>query len=473
MDHDRAPVLDAIAAFRDEDSATYALPGHRLGGGIDEETARVLGRAAFADDVESAKQAVPEAEALYADAVGARQVVFTTCGSTISVHTAVITVAGPGRTVLVDRNVHKSVLAGLIFAGARPAWLRPRWDHERQMAHPATADDVARRLDDEPDTCAVIMITPTEYGTGADTRGIAQLCHRRGIPLVVDEAWGAHFPFHPDLPTAAVQVGADLTVQSVHKAGGGFCQASLIMLGNDLVDPVDLRLRLDLATTTSPSALLYGSIDAWRRMMVREGKARLDIALALAAALHERLAKLPGLQVMDGSVISRDGVAEWDPLKLTLDVSGLGITGYQARRWLQEQQHVTLQLGDARHIVASLSYADDGAAGHRLADAIEHLVAARPEPDHPAPWVPPLEELSLEQVMLPRDAFFARTEQVADPVGRVAAEMISPYPPGVPAILPGERFTEPVVHYLRAGKAAGMTIPDASDPSLESFRVVA
>jgi arginine decarboxylase len=473
MDHDRAPVLEAIAAFRDEHSATYALPGHRLGVGIDEETARVLGRAAFADDVESAKQAVPEAEALYADAVGARQVVFTTCGSTISIHTAVMTVTGPGRTVLVDRNVHKSVVAGLIYAGARPVWLRPRWDHDGQMAHPATADDVARQLADEPDACAVIMITPTEYGTGADTRGIAELCHQRGIPLVVDEAWGAHFPFHPDLPTAAVRAGADLTVQSVHKAGGGFCQASLIMLGSDLVDPVDLRLRLDLATTTSPSALMYGSIDAWRRLMVREGKARLDTALVLAMALRERLAKLPGLQVMDGSVISRDGVAEWDPLKLTLDVSGLGITGYQARRWLQEEQHVTVQLGDARHLVASLSYADAGAAGHRLADAIEHLVAARPEPDHPAPWVPPLEELNLEQVMLPRDAFFARTEQVTDPVGRVAAEMISPYPPGVPAILPGERFTEPVVHYLRAGKAAGMKIPDASDPSLETFRVVA
>jgi arginine/lysine/ornithine decarboxylase len=384
-----------------------------------------------------------------------------------------MTVAGPGRKILVDRNVHKSVLAGLVYAGAQPVWLRPRWDHEGQIAHPATAGDVASALERQPDVCAVIMITPTEYGTGADVRGIAELCHQRGIPLVVDEAWGAHFSFHPDFPTAAVCAGADLTVQSVHKAGGGFCQASLIMVGGDLVDPVDVRLRLDLATTTSPSALIYGSIDGWRRLMVQQGRARLGAALERATTLRERLAKLPGLEVMDDSIISHDGVAEWDPLKLSVDVSGLGITGYQARQWLQSVQHMTMQLGDARRIVASLSYADDDDAFDRLAAAVEHLVAARLEPDRPAPWLPPLEELNLEQVMRPRDAFFAKTAQVADPVGRVAAEMISPYPPGVPAILPGERFTEPVVRYLRAGKAAGMTIPDASDPSLSTFRVVA
>src|SRR3954453_6007748 len=173
MDQDATPVLDAIEEFREKGLYSFSLPGHRFGRGIDDRTAAVLSRDTFAADVMLAKSSVPDAEALFADAVGAKQAVFTTCGSSISIHTAVLTATGPGKKILVDRNVHKSVVASLILAGAEPVWLRPRWDHEEQIAHPATADDVAEALGREPDVSAVLMITPTEYGTGADVRGIA------------------------------------------------------------------------------------------------------------------------------------------------------------------------------------------------------------------------------------------------------------------------------------------------------------
>jgi arginine decarboxylase len=472
MDQDQTPVLDAIEQYRAEGNYTFALPGHRFGAGIDDRTLAVLSPGVFQADVITAKQAVPESEKLLADAVGAREAVFTTCGSSISIHTAMLTITGPGKRILVDRNVHKSVVASLILAGARPVWLRPRWDHERQVAHPATAGDVETALERDPDVSAVLMITPTEYGTGADVRGVAEICHRRGIPLMVDEAWGAHFPFHPSMPTAAIRAGADLVVQSLHKADSGLCQASLILIGGDLVDPVDLRLRLDLITTTSPSALLFGSIDGFRHRMVKEGRQLLDDALRRAETLRGRLTKVAGLSVMDESILGQDGVAEWDPLKLSVDVSALGITGYQAKDWLQQERHLTVQLGDARRIVCSLTYADDDAAIERLAQALEALADKPPRADRPAPRIPGLEELNLQQAMTPRDAYFAETEQVTDPAGRISAEMISPYPPGVPAILPGECFNAEVVDYLRAGLAAGMTLPDAADPTLKTFRVV-
>lgn len=473
MDQDRTPVLDAIASFRSEDKYTFALPGHRLGRGIDEHTAGVLSLGAFEADVIMAKQAVSEAEALLADAVGARQAVFATCGSSISIHTAVLAVTGPGRKILVDRNVHKSVAASLILSGASPVWLHPRWDHERQIAHPASADDVAAALGREPDIGSVLIITPTEYGTGADVRGIAGICQRRGVPLLVDEAWGAHFPFHPQMPTAAIRAGADIVVQSLHKAAGGLCQASVILLGGNRFDPVDLRLRLDLITTTSPSALIYGSIDGFRRRMAAEGRHLLDTALKRSARLRDRLAAVTGLTVMDGTIIGPDAVAQWDPLKLSVDVSALGITGYQAKDWLETEHKLEAQLGDARRVVCSLTYSDNDLACERLAGALEALAAAPPAPDRPTPAIPALEDLNLEQAMSPREAFFARAEQVADPAGRVSAEMISPYPPGVPAVLPGEIFNASVVTYLRAGLTAGMIIPDAADPKLETFRVVA
>jgi arginine decarboxylase len=472
MNQDQAPVLEAIRRFHEVGAYSFALPGHRFGPGVDDATAEVLPRAVFASDVEIAKQAVPEAERLYADAIGARQAVFTTCGSSISIHTAILTITGPGRTVLVDRNVHKSVLASLILAGADPVWLRPRWDHDRQLAHPATADDVSAALAAHPEVSAVVVITPTEYGCGADVRGIAEACHARGVPLLVDEAWGAHFAFHPTLPTPAVRAGADLSVNSLHKAAGGLCEASMMIVGGDLVDPVDLRLRLDLITTTSPSALLYGSIDGWRRHMVRDGQALLGAAIDRSNRLRKRLSRVPSLEVMDESIIEADGVAEWDPLKFTVDVSGLGINGYQAKEWFDSERHLTIQLGDSRRTVCSLTYADDDAAIERLAAGYEALAADPPTDDRPEPAVPALEEFNLEQAISPRDAYFAATEQVSDPVGRICAEMISPYPPGVPAILPGERFNRAVVEYLRAGKAAGMTIPDAADPELKTFRVV-
>jgi arginine/lysine/ornithine decarboxylase len=472
MDQSQTPVLDAIEKYRREDNYTFALPGHRLGLGIDDRTAAVLSRSAFEADVITAKQAVSDAEELMAAAVGARQAVFTTCGSSISIHTAMLTVTGPGKKILIDRNVHKSVVASLILAGADPVWLRPRWDKERQIAHPAPARDVEQALEENPDISAVLMITPTEYGTGADVRGVARACHERGVPLLVDEAWGAHFPFHPGLPTAAIQGGADIAVQSLHKADGGLCQASVILLGGDLIDPVDLRLRLDLITTTSPSALLYGSIDGFRHRMVAEGRQLLDEVLGRVNELRARLSKIHGLTVMDDSIIGHDGVAEWDPLKLSVDVSQLGVTGYQAKDWFQSERRLTVQLGDARRVICSLTYSDDAVALTRLGDAFEAFAAEPSVDKRPAPDIPPLEQLNLEQAMNPRDAYFAATDQVADPTGRISAEMISPYPPGVPAVLPGERLTRPVVDYLRAGLAAGMTIPDAADPSLETFRVV-
>jgi arginine decarboxylase len=246
----------------------------------------------------------------------------------------------------------------------------------------------------------------------------------------------------------------------------------MILLNGHLVDPVDLRLRLDLVTTTSPSALLYGSIDGFRRRMLSEGRQQLDAVLGRANHLRARLGKIAGLEVMDESILGHDGVAEWDPLKLSVDVSGLGVSGYQAKEWMHDRERLFVQLGDARRVVCSLTYSDNDVAIDRLASAFERLATDPPSPDRPAPAVPPLHELDLEQAMSPREAYFADTEQVADPTGRISAEMISPYPPGVPVVLPGERIDEAVVDYLRAGRAAGMVTPDASDPTMATFRVV-
>lgn len=341
MEHDRVPLL-----------ASVSVPVHRFGDVVDERTA-------FTPDRNLIKPALLEAEALFADAVGARQAVFATCDSGISIHTAMLTVTGPERKILIDRNVPQPVVASLIRAGADPVRLRQRWDQEHEIVHPAAAADVAAALADDPAISSVLISTPTVYGTGADVRGVAEICHRHGVPLLVDEASAAHFPFHPDLPTPAIQAGADVAVQSLHEA------VSIILVSGDLVDPAALRQRLELITTSS-LALLFGPVDGFRRRMVFEGRRLLDDALHRVAAVRERLAATPAFAVMDSSIKGRDSVAEWDPFKLCVDVSALGITGYQA----QEQVKIATQFGDARRIVCALTYDDDAS---QLADELEQL----------------------------------------------------------------------------------------------------
>ncbi|MGW4113500.1 aminotransferase class I/II-fold pyridoxal phosphate-dependent enzyme [Actinosynnema sp. NPDC004786] len=292
----------------------------------------------------------------------------------------------------------------------------------------------------------------------------------------MDEAWGAHLPFHPDLPPWGMDADADVVVTSVHKSGSAVEQSSVFHLQGDLVDPAVLKAREDLLGTTSPTSLVYATLDGWRRQMVEHGKDLLTAVLALARTTRAAIDGLPGLAVMGDAEFTGPGLAQsLDPLKIVVDVSGLGISGYQAADWLREHRRVTVGLSDHRRVVAQFTYADDERTATALLDALEALVRAADGLPTPKPVdLPSPDELQLETAMLPRDAFFAQVEQVdvGQAVGRVSAEMITPYPPGAPAVLPGEVITEEVLDYLRSGLAAGMQLPDPGDPELKSVRVV-
>ena len=484
MDHARTPVLDALADFRNRGDVVFGPPGHRQGRGVDPRVLNVLGEGLFASDVlmmnglddrRLSGGILEDAQELMADAVGAEQAFFSTCGSSLSVKTAMLAVAGPGEKLLISRNAHKSVVSGVIVNGTIPVWVHPKFDAQRHLAHPPEPDDVRRALERHPDAKGMLLITPTDWGTCADIRGVAAVCHEYGVPLIVDEAWGAHLPFHDDLPAWGMNADADLVVTSVHKMGGAIEQSSVFHLQGDRIDPTVLKQREDLLGTTSASSLVYGSLDGWRRQMVESGTELLGRTLSLAREARERIGGLDGVSVM-GEEVVREGLAyEIDPLVLSIDVRGLGITGYQATELARSHHHVDLGAADTFRLNARLTHADDQESLDLLVATIDKLRAdaARAEPA-PRVELPDADGLELESVMRPRDAFFAEVEQVpaAEAVGRVAAEMVTPYPPGVPAITPGERITAEVVDYLRSGVAAGMLIPEAADPQVETLRVV-
>ncbi|MGY1727746.1 aminotransferase class I/II-fold pyridoxal phosphate-dependent enzyme [Geodermatophilus sp. SYSU D01062] len=484
MDHSRAPVLEALEEFRRRGDVVYGPPGHKQGRGVDPRVLEVVGADVFRSDVLSlnglddrreSQGVVTQAEDLMADAVDADRAFFSTCGSSLSVKSAMISVAGPGETMLVSRNAHKSVIAGLIISGIRPVWVHPHFDAERQLAHPPEPEDVRRALDAHPEAEGMLLITPTDWGTCADIAGVAEVLHERDLPLIVDEAWGAHLPFHPDLPAWGMDAGADVVVTSVHKMGGAVEQSSVFHLRGDRVDPDVLEQREDLLGTTSSSALVYLTLDGWRRQMVEHGRELLGAAIERAGRVAERIRELPGVRLTGREVVGPGMAFDLDPLVLTIDVRELGITGYQAGDWLRTERHVDVGSADACRISARLTHADDDATERTLVEALRALVDGAGSTERP-PRVelPEPRALELENAMTPRDAFFGRVEQVpiAEAAGRVVAELVSPYPPGVPVLAPGERVSQEALDYLTSGVEAGMLVPDAADPTMKSLRVV-
>lgn len=485
MDHSRVPVLEALQEFRRRGDVVFGPPGHKQGRGTDPRVAAVLGLDVFRSDVLSlnglddrrqSQGVLEQAQELMADAVGADQAFFSTCGSSLSVKTAMLAIAGPGEKLLLSRNAHKSVIAAVIINGVEPIWVHPKFDGERHLAHPPEADDVRDRLREHPDAKGMLLITPTDWGTCADVRAVADVCHGADVPLIVDEAWGAHLPFHPGLPVWGMDAGADLVVTSVHKMGGAIEQSSVFHLQGDRVSPVVLKQREDLLGTTSASTLVYAALDGWRRQMVEQGHDLLDAALHRAERVRAQLRELPGLRVMGGEIIDEGLAAEFDPLKIVVDVRGLGISGMQATEWLRANCHIDMGGSDTCRISASITHSDDEQTEKLLVESVRALVERADTIERqPAVHLPEPHALELEQAMLPRDAFFGATEQVPAEraVGRIAAETISPYPPGVPVVAPGEVITAEIVDYLRSGIAHGFLVSDAADSSLDTFRVVA
>ncbi|HET6858862.1 MAG TPA: ornithine decarboxylase [Streptomyces sp.] len=484
-DHTRAPVLEALDRHREQGELSFTPPGHKQARGADPLVRKVLGDAVFHSDVlasgglddrRTSGDVLLRAERLMADAVRAEHTFFTTCGSSLSVKAAMLTVAGPHQKLLIGRDAHKSVVSGLILSGVQPVWVDPQWDPKLNVAHAPSAEAFEAAFEAHPDARGALVTSPTPYGSCAALADIAAVCHARSRPLIVDEAWGAHLPFHAALPAWAMDAGADVCVTSVHKMGSGLEQGSVIHLQGPLIDPYVLKSRADLLGTTSPSVLIWAGLDGWRRQMMAHGAELLNEALRLAAYVRAEIELIPGLHVNDRVDFTGPGkAADLDPLPVVIDVQALGTTGYRAADWLRERRSIDVHLADHRRISAHLTHADSRATITPLIDALRDLVEHTAElTGAPTVEVPSPDDLRLEQARLPRDAFFGDTEDVPleEAAGRISAEMITPYPPGIPAVLPGERLNEPVLRYLRTGLDAGMNIPDPADPHLETVRVV-
>ncbi|WP_072619978.1 aminotransferase class I/II-fold pyridoxal phosphate-dependent enzyme [Spirulina major] len=471
------PLLTQLIAAAQRQHAPFYAPGHKQGRGFSAAMATLLQQAAACDLPE-----LPELDNLFAPAgvieaaqdlaaatFGAERTWFLVNGSSGGLIAAMLAICGEGDKIILPRTVHRSVISGLILSGAMPVFLNPPYDGARDLSYGITPEAVAQALRDHPDARGVLVVYPTYQGVCGDLGAIASLTHAHGLPLIVDEAHGPHFGFHPDLPPSALSLGADLTVQSTHKVLGALTQASMLHGQGDRIPWTRLNRALALIQTTSPSYLLLASLDAARAQMSDQGTELMGQTLALSDRAHAHLAPIPHLDVLTMPDPALPGFWQGDRTRLTLFVDRLGWDGFAVDEWLHTTQGVTAELPLARHLTFILSL------GNTVAD-VDCLVAAMAQlsPREPLPPLPTLTPPLPPILLSPRAASFAPTASVAiaTAIGQPCGELICPYPPGIPVLMPGETVTEAAIATLHQIKTLGGQLTGLNDPTLETLQVI-
>lgn len=483
----RAPLFEALREYARLDMAPFHTPGHKQGESIPSEFRELLGDTVFridltelpeVDNLHDPDGVIKEAQELAAAAHGADHTFFLVNGSTTGNNVMVMAACEPGDEILIPRNAHKSVLGGVILSGARPIYMDPVWDPELAVAHGVTPQEVERHLRAHPNAKAVLVVNPTYFGGCSDLAAIARVAHEHGKPLLVDEAHGPHFHFHRGLPLSAIQAGADMVVQSTHKIVSGMTQASMLHLRGERVDVKRTRNVLMLLQSTSPSYVLMASLDVARRQMALEGERLLSGTLALAEQARERLNLIPGISCFGKERCGRPGLYDLDVTKLTINVSGAGLTGFQALDGLNRLHGVQSEMATLHHVLEIVSIGNTQRDLDRLVAGIAAIAEAARNDGATFTGgagayqaLPPIPEAAVT----PRDAFFARTRRVpfGQSAGQVCAEIVAPYPPGIPILTPGERITPEAVEYLLLIHENGGFINGPEDNRLSTIKVVA
>ena len=460
-----APLLDAWLRFQETAPTPFTIPGHKQRHDlVGDVVAGDVPLYAGLDTMKLSTGVLADAESRAARLWGADVCRFSTGGATHANQAVALAVADDGDTVVVSRTLHRSMLLGLVLAGLTPVWVRPEVDPATGLPLGVAPDAVRRALDAHPHARAVFVGDPSYVGTIGDVAGLAEAAHEHDVPLVVDAAWAAHFGFHPDLPPHALQLGADVMVTSAHKTLPAWSQAAIVLARTERIDPARLEAGVEATATTSPAGAILASTDAARALLERDGAELLGSAITATREARERLHAVAGLTVLDGQGV--------DPLKLTVVLSAAGVDGNAV-----EQDLLALGLpvesADRDVLVAVVSLADTRATLGALTDGIIHAVERHRGPAR-AVVGPAAYGVEPEAAMPPRQAFFARAESVpiGQAVGRTSAELVAPYPPGIPVLAPGERITDGTLRALEHARGAGVRIAYAADPTLATLRVV-
>jgi arginine/lysine/ornithine decarboxylase len=492
VDQSKTPYFQSLLDYVDAGVIPFHTPGHKQGIGMDLAFREFVGDNLCAidltpmpgiDDLLQPTESLLEAQQLAAEAYGADRSYFLINGSTSGNQCMMMAAVNPGDKLAVPRNSHKSMLGGLVMSGAEPVYMQPVVDESLHMDHCVTPETVEQTLREHPDVKCVYLVTPTYYGVAADLKAIVKIARAAGKLVLVDEAWGPHFHFHPDLPLSATAAKADLVVNSTHKMLSAFSQCAMLhQIGPRVrVDRLEGVLRMFLST--SPNLPMIASLDVARKQMAVDGLELLSRTIELAQETRKKLNAIDGVYCFGEEMKGRPGVFDLDPTKVTITVKDLGYTGYEASAILRRRYNVQVELADLFNVVALFTIGTSQEAADRLVQGVAEMAREDRPVDifspsgilerrlktgsYKLPKIPPMR-------MLPREAFLAETEAVRfkQSKGRICAETISPYPPGIPVISPGEEVTDEIIEYLSLEIKAGVRMQGPYDRELKRIRVV-
>lgn len=436
----------------------FHTPGHQRGRGAPASLREWWGEAVFTADLAEIpgldNLAQPEgilrsAQARVAEIFGAEHTWFLVNGATAGVLASLLAVHRENGCIILPRHVHQSVIHGLILTGAKPMFILPEWDAQQRVWGGIDPGKLTAILASKNHSSinALLLNSPTYKGVCGAVRECIEIAHKYNIPVIVDEAHGAHFPFHPQLPDSALTLGADLVIHSTHKVLTSLTQSALLHQQGHRITPERISQCLRLVQSSSPSYLLLASLVATAEQMAEQGETLFTQLLTHIAKFIPAINTIPGCNTLK---INADqvGFTAQDPTRLVIQTTDLGITGFALDELLHKEHQITAEFPDYGDLTFILSPSHTEADLQSIIQALQAIRANCPA--QPLTPLPPLPAVT-EAVLSPREAFFAPQKILPwrEAVGQISAATVSPYPPGIPVLLPGEWITPEVVDYLQ------------------------
>lgn len=481
------PLLTAMQTYVKDDVIPFHTPGHKQGKGIHPSLGSILDRQALAldlalmselDDLHEPHGCIKDAQDLAAELYGADHSFFVVNGTTGGIYAMILAIAGPGDKIIVPRNAHRSIIGGIILGGAVPVFMQPEIDMDLGLAMGVTPETVEETVRRHPDAKGVLIINPTYYGVATDLKKIVDIVHRNNMCVIVDEAHGPHLKFNDCLPIQALDAGADIVAQSTHKIIGAMTQCSMVHCREGRINVPRLKAMLQLVQSTSPNYILLASLDVARMQMATEGGRLVAKSIELARWARDEINKIPGLYSFGEDRIGNPGIYSLDPTKITVTVKGLGMKGSDAERILRFQYKIQAELSDMYNLLFLITLGDNEQDVQNLVKALSDMASNHMKDG----YIPEVEDIYAthgypaqpEQVISPREALFGGTKQVAfeQASGKICAEIVTFYPPGIPILCPGERISEENIEYCRRLQAASLHISGPEDYTLTTIKVV-
>ena len=477
MDQTKTPLIDMLKRFNDISPSYFCIPSHHRGSGTDSKLKALMGENVFkydltetplSDDLHEAEGPIKEAQELAAEAFGADRTFFLVNGTTCGNEAMIVSAVKEGEKILVAENCHKSVLMGLIISGAVPVFIRPSISRTYRTFASVSPESVEMAFVQNPDAKALILTSPTYHGICSNLERIAKICHRNNSLLLVDEAHGSHFAFNERLPKSALSCGADMSAQSIHKTGGSMTQSSMLHVKGSEELIASASAALKIVQSTSPSYILMASLDGARHSLAVRGKEITDSMLDTADMIREGINSIEGAFCLDG----KDDRTVFDSDKTRLVFGVHGLSGFDLSEILFKESCICTEMCDGHNAVAVTGPGDTREDAQRLIDAVKSAAAnyggkATGFSYNDFPALPPI-------AVTPRKAFFSDTERIPfeKSIGRICAEMIAPYPPGIPVIYPGQIMTPEVYSFIADALRSKRHIHGFSDGCGKTIKVI-